>query len=151
MSDYIVREGRPEDVETLAEFNLRHAAEVEDTQLDLETCRAASRAVFEDPRKGTYYVAEHDGRVVAGLLTVPEWSDWRNGTVIWIHSVYVLPEHRRQGIYRKIYDHLKAQVLTDDNLKGLRLYVDKRNSRAQATYRALGMTDEHYALFEWLK
>lgn len=151
MSDYIVREGRVEDVETLAEFNLRHAAEIEDMQLDRETCRTAAQAVFDDPGKGTYYVATKDDAVVACLLTVPEWSDWRNGTVIWIHSVYVVPEHRRQGIYRKIYDHLKAQVLADDSLKGLRLYVDKTNTGAQATYRAMGMTDDHYAMFEWLK
>jgi len=25
------------------------------------------------------------------LLTTFEWSDWRNGTILWIQSVYVLP------------------------------------------------------------
>ncbi len=151
MSDYVIRKGQLDDIDVIADFNVRHAAEVEDTQLDLETCQAASRAVFEDPTKGTYFVAEHDGCVVACLLSVPEWSDWRNGTVVWIHSVYVVAEHRRRGVYRRLYEHLKHLVMNDPDLKGLRLYVDKRNTRAQMAYRALGMTDEHYALFEWLK
>jgi len=33
----------------------------------------------------------------------------------------------------------------------VRLYVDKRNAAAQRVYERLGMTREHYDLFEWLK
>jgi len=31
---------------------------------------------------------------------------------------------------------------------GLRLYVEKENSRAQATYAALGMEPAYYSLFQ---
>jgi len=34
---------------------------------------------------------------------------------------------------------------------GFRLYVERDNARAQATYRAAGMEQTHYILFEELK
>ena len=37
-------------------------------------------------------MAEADGAVVASALITYEWSDWRNGQVWWIQSVYVVPE-----------------------------------------------------------
>jgi ribosomal protein S18 acetylase RimI-like enzyme len=42
-------------------------------------------------------------------------------------------------------------VDSDSTLRGLRLYVDKSNTKAIATYESLGMNQEHYHLFEWLK
>ena len=78
------------------------------------------------------------------LMTVPEWSDWRNGTVLWIHSVYVLPRERRRKIFTALYEHLLRRVEQSENLVGLRLYVDKRNEPAQHVYESLGMTREHY-------
>ena len=38
-------------------------------------------------------------------------------------------------------------VLADSNLRGLRLYVDKRNQHAQKTYEALSMNGEHYQMY----
>jgi GNAT superfamily N-acetyltransferase len=108
-------------------------------------------AVYGDPGKGHYYVAEVDGQVAGSLLTIDEWSDWRNGTVLWIHSVYVRPEFRRRGVFRALYAHLKQKVESDAGLRGLRLYVEKDNRVAQNTYADLGMDGEHYKLFEWMK
>jgi len=109
------------------------------------------RAVFDDPGLGEYWVAELDGTVAACLLVTREWSDWRNGTVLWIQGVYVVPESRGRGIYRALYEQLRRRVEATPDLKGIRLYVDLRNRRARATYERLGMTHEHYALYEWLK
>jgi GNAT superfamily N-acetyltransferase len=127
------------------------AQETEQLQLDRDVVSEGVRGVFQEPARGTYWLAEQDGRIVAVLLAVPEWSDWRNGTVLWMHSLYVIPEARQQGVFRKLYQHLKRQVEISDDLVGLRLYVDKRNKAAQEVYDRLGMTKEHYDLFEWLK
>lgn len=87
------------------------------------------RAVFDSPEKGKYFAAEDNGTVVGCLLTIPEWSDWRNGTVLWIHSVYVLPEYRSKGVFKMLYQNLVDLVNSPDNdLRGLRLYVDKSNT-----------------------
>jgi GNAT superfamily N-acetyltransferase len=109
------------------------------------------QGVFDDPTKGEYWIAEREGEVVGSLLTVPEWSDWRNGTVLWIHSVYVVPGTRKQGVFRTLYENLRVRVESSDHLKGLRLYVETGNGNAQKVYEKMGMSADHYQLFEWLK
>ena len=127
------------------------ALETENLILDSKTIKEGVTAVFSDPSKGYYFVAEENGKVIGSLLTTFEWSDWRNGTVLWIQSVYVLPEHRKKGVYRILYSHIKSMVEQDNNLKGIRLYAEKSNTTAQIVYKAMEMTDEHYLLYEWLK
>lgn len=132
-------------------FQLRMAEESEGTQLDPETLTAGVDAVFNGQAQATYWVAEDNQQIVGMLMTVPEWSDWRNGTVIWIHSVYVVPEARRRGVFRSMYKYLHTTVRESENLVGLRLYVDTANADAQKVYETMGMTREHYYLYEWLK
>ena len=107
--------------------------------------------LFKDSTKGRYYVAEEGGEVVGSLMTTYEWSDWRNGTVLWIQSVYVEKKHRGQGVYKKMYNHIQQLVDADPDLKGIRLYVDKTNVAAQQTYKKIGMNGEHYTVYEWMK
>jgi ribosomal protein S18 acetylase RimI-like enzyme len=136
---------------TIIHFQKLMAWETEKLQLDEEVLQKGVQAVLNDENKGQYYVAELEHEIIASLLITYEWSDWRNGWVWWIQSVYVLPEARKRGVFKSMYQHLKSQVAQSADIRGLRLYVDKTNTAAQKVYDALGMTDEHYALFEWLK
>ena len=147
----IVREAKFEDLISILEFQLAMAKETEGIELERETVEKGVAAVLENPSKGLYYVAEENEEVIGSLLTTYEWSDWRNGTVLWIQSVYVIPGFRRQGVYSKIYEYVKDRVLKNDSLKGIRLYADRQNSGAQQVYRKLGMNPDHYITFEWLK
>ena len=147
----VVRPASSADAPRIVQFQVSMALETEELALDPAIVASGVAAVFEDPAKGRYWVAERGGQVAGMLLTVREWSDWRNGTVLWVHSVYVDPPVRRSGVYRALYDHLRAIVDEDEGLVGLRLYVDKRNTGAQETYEMLGMTREHYHLYEWMK
>lgn len=151
MSDVHIRPGLLFDIEAIADFQVKMAQETENLALDLVTVNKGVTAVMDDPGKGKYWVAEIDGKLVGCLLTVSEWSDWRNGNVLWIHSVYVVPEMRGQGVFKALYTHLKQLVHEASDLRGLRLYVDKSNHLAQKVYQSLGMNGEHYQLFEWLK
>lgn len=147
-----VRPGLLFDIDVIAEYQVKMAFETENgLKLDPPTVNLGVTAVMDDPSKGKYWLAEVDGKVVGCLLTVPEWSDWRNGTVLWIHSVYVHPDFRKYGVYKALYGHLKQMVTESSELRGLRLYVDKTNLNAQKVYEALGMSGEHYHLFEWMK
>jgi RimJ/RimL family protein N-acetyltransferase len=146
-----VRSGEPTDAAAIVGFQLRMARETEALELDRATLGRGVAAVFADPRKGAYWIAERDGLAVGCLLTTFEWSDWRDGVVLWIQSVYVVPEERGRGVYRALYARVRRQVAESETLKGIRLYVDKRNAAAQRVYERLGMTREHYDLFEWLK
>ena len=147
----IIRKAVPSDTEQIAGFQLSMARETENISLDPATVTQGVKAVFSDTSKGNYFVAEQDGHVIASLLTTFEWSDWRNGTVLWIQSVYVLPEFRGKGVYRAMYTHIKSLVEQETKLKGIRLYAEKTNTIAHQVYEKLGMTAEHYQLYEWLK
>src|SRR5690606_34538050 len=103
------------------------------------------------PGRGRYWIVEKDSNPIGMCLTVPERSDWRNKTVVWIHSVYTLPKFRGLGVYRMLYSFLKEMVQRSPELAGLRLYVDKRNLNAMKVYDRLGMNPDHYVLYEWLK
>lgn len=146
-----IRPARPGDARAIVEFQIRMARETEGLELDLPTVTRGVRAVFDDPSKGEYWVAEAGGRVVSSLMTTYEWSDWRDGTVLWVQSVYVLPEMRGSGVYRRLYEHLRERVRSSPGLMGIRLYVDRRNTAAQRVYERLGMSREHYEMFEWMK
>jgi ribosomal protein S18 acetylase RimI-like enzyme len=147
----IVREANREEARLIAAFQLAMAAETEQLMLDPEVVDKGVLAVFDDPSKGKYYVTISNDEVIGSLMTTYEWSDWRNGTVLWIQSVYVLPPYRRLGAYRKMYRFLQEKVISDPHLRGIRLYVDKSNAPAQSTYVALGMNADHYQTFEWMK
>lgn len=87
--------------------------------------------------------------MVGQLMITHEWSDWRNGDIWWIQSVFVHPDHRRGGVFKTLYDHVR-RVARDSKAAGLRLYVERENFNAQATYQKLGMKLTDYAVMEEL-
>ena len=145
------RDARQSDAPDIVDFQVAMARETEDFALDRTTCTRGVEAVFHDRTLGRYFVAEDEGRVVASLLITAEWSDWRNGTVWWIQSVYVRPEARRRGIYAGLYEHVRKIAEQASGVMGIRLYVDRRNRAAQEVYRRMGMNGDHYQVFEWMK
>ncbi len=149
MIDY--RQATPDDVSVIVDFQLAMALETEELELDRVVCSAGVQAVFDDPSRGRYFLAQSEGTVVASLMITYEWSDWRNGNVWWIQSVYVRPSFRGQRVYAGLYEHIQRLVQADDGIRGIRLYVDRRNVSAQTVYTRLGMNGEHYQVFEWMK
>lgn len=145
------RKAVPADAPAIVEFQIAMARETEELDLDRDICAKGVNAVFEDASHGQYYVCESEGRVIGSTLVTYEWSDWRNGVVWWIQSVYVEPEARGQGVYKGLYRFIQGLAVADANVRGIRLYVDKRNARAQQVYAKLGMNGEHYQVFEWMK
>lgn len=146
-----IRQAGPADAETIIGFQRAMAVEVEDTELPLETITAGVEAELANPDLGPYWLAEIGGEIAGCMQITPEWSDWRNGTIWWIQSVYVRPEFRGRGVFKRLFSHVKRMVADNDAYRGLRLYVDKRNERAQRVYEKLGMDGEHYRMYEWLK
>jgi len=146
-----IRKATREDASIIVRFQLQMAMETEKLELSEAIVSKGVQHIFDTPEIGFYVVAEADRDVVSSLLVLSEWSDWRCGYVWWIHSVFVKPEVRRQKIFRQMYDHLKAEVASRDDLFGLRLYVEKENLIAQKTYEALKMDGHHYKLYQWMK
>ena len=150
MSSSSIAVGRAatEDVAAITQFNIAMAAETEDLALDPQTVHAGVAAVVSDDRRGFYLVARSDGKAVGSLMITYEWSDWRNGNLWWIQSVYVVPSARKQGIFRLLYDNVISLAKQSGDAAGVRLYVEKDNHGAQEVYRKLGMSETAYRVFE---
>ena len=143
-----IRQGGIDDGETITRFNAAMALESEGVSLDRATLRAGVEAALVDDAKAFYLLAEADGEPVGQLMVTTEWSDWRNGWIWWIQSVYVKPESRRQGVYRRLYQRLMEMARARGDIRGMRLYVMRENWTAKRTYEALGMSHSHYDLYE---
>ncbi|OFY43384.1 MAG: hypothetical protein A2X18_00080 [Bacteroidetes bacterium GWF2_40_14] len=147
----IIRDANIEDQSAIIDFQQAMALETENLQLDKEVLSRGVLSVLEDQTKARYFIADLDGLAVGMLMITLEWSDWRNGWVWWIQSVYTKPGYRKIGVYKLLYGHVREIVEKSENIRGLRLYVDKRNIRAQQVYESLGMTGEHYTTYEWMR
>jgi ribosomal protein S18 acetylase RimI-like enzyme len=132
----------------IADYNLRLAEETEALRLDPAVVAGGVTALLQDPAKGRYFVAEAEGQVIGQLMITYEWSDWRNGNLWWIQSVYVPPEFRRLGVFRRLYDHLLNLARQQRDVRAIRLYVHGENDRARKSYERLGMSRTHYEIFE---
>lgn len=146
-----IREANIKDCQEIVNFQQEMALETENLQLNIDVLKEGVLSVFKDPAKAKYYIAETEGVIVGMLMITLEWSDWRNGWVWWIQSVYTKPGYRKMGVYKLLYEYVRQQVRDSENIKGIRLYVDKRNIRAQRVYESLGMTGDHYTTYEWMK
>ncbi len=142
-----VRRGAAGDVDVIARANVAMAMETENLTLDMSIVREGVRQGIEDPQKAIYWVAECEGRVVGQLMVTHEWSDWRNGDIWWIESVYVEERFRKRGVFRALFEFAEEQSRVAGAV-GLRLYVERENERAQTVYSRLGMAMTHYQVME---
>ncbi|NCF23107.1 MAG: GNAT family N-acetyltransferase [Gammaproteobacteria bacterium] len=148
--DMQIREALESDAGQIAEFNSRLAAETEGIQLLPGVVGPGVEAMLADPSKGRYWVAEGRGRIVGQIMVTYEWSDWRNGMIWWIQSVYVHGEYRRSGVFSALYRHVESLARKDPGVCGIRLYVERENSRARQTYASLGMARTDYRIMQTL-
>lgn len=146
--DLAIREAVASDATQIAHYNALLAIESEGTQLAPEVAGPGAEAMFTDCSRGRYWLAEADGRVIGQLMLTYEWSDWRNGMVWWIQSVYVHGDYRRKGVFSALYRHVESLARQDPEVCGLRLYVERDNARAQSTYEALGMHMTNYLVMQ---
>ena len=151
MKSFNIRKGQPNDYQQIAFFQKQMALETEEQELDDKSLYDGVRSVFERTRdfhKGFYLIAESDSSVIGSLLITREWSDWRDAWFWWIQSVYVLPEWRRNGVYKRLHEKVREIAKIENDICGIRLYVEKTNKIAQAVYRQVGMSESNYILYE---
>ena len=142
-----VREADQLDVPTLVEYNLSLAYETENILLDKNVLRLGIKKALElnDCR---YIVAELENKIVGQTMITSEWSDWRNGVIWWIQSVYVSPDYRKRGVFQNILNYIENLAKEIPEIKVLRLYVMKENQIARRAYRSLGMNNSGYLVYE---
>ena len=81
-------------------------------------------------------------------MITSEWSDWRNGVIWWMQSVYVNPDYRKRGVFQNILKYIENLAEEIPEIKALRLYVIDKNQIARRAYRSLGMNNSGYLVYE---
>ena len=142
-----LRAADPRDVGVIADFNQAMAQQTEGRTLPRARLEAGVAALLGDASKGFYVLAHCDGRIVGQAMVTYEWSDWRNAPLWWIQSVYVLDAFRRRGVYTALHREVHARALAAGAC-ALRLYVERDNHTARATYEHLGMSHCKYDMYE---
>ena len=147
---FTIRPAKLEDVESIARFNLALCRETENRDLDPDVVKDGVANFLAHPRRGRYYIAEAVGQVIGQTAHTYEWSDWRNGELWWIQSVYVHPAHRGKGVFRSLFEHIRQLGDADPDCCGIRLYMERENDTARRSYLNLGFTATGYEVFETL-
>ena len=129
---FAVRPARIEDAATIVDFNLRPRSVTEKKELELTVVTAGVDAILRDPRLGRYFVAVDGDRILGQLMVTEEWSDWRNGRILWPQSVYVDAAARGRGVFRRMLAQVH-KIGRSEGVVGIRLYVENTNRRAQET------------------
>ena len=146
-SEINIREANKGDITILVQNNQALAEKTEALLLDKDVLREGIEQALKR-EECHYFVAVIGEKVVGQTMITYEWSDWRNGIIWWIQSVYVLPAHRKQGIFRVLFKHIENLAKVNPQVKALRLYVMHNNNAGQETYQSLGMNDSGYIVFE---
>lgn len=146
-----IRKALNKDIDVIARYNYNLAYETENKILDMNILTKGVEAIIKDENKGIYNVCEINGEVVGQIMYTFEWSDWRNGTFLWIQSVYVNKEFRGMGVFKALYKFIRDIADNDNNICGIRLYVEKENTIAKKTYKNIGMKECNYYIYEYDK
>ena len=146
-----IRNANLNDLPILVDSMIKMAKETEDLDLQPSVLEPGIKNGLIDPLKASYFIAEIDNHFAGTLMITKEWSDWRNAWVLWIQSVYTDINYRNKGVYKALYQYIKAMVDEHSEYCGIRLYVDKTNTSAQKVYTKLGMNGDHYQFFEWME
>ncbi|WP_455507093.1 N-acetyltransferase family protein [Clostridium sp.] len=146
-----IRKALNKDIDVIARYNYNLAYETENKILDMNILTKGVEAIIKDENKGIYHVCEINGEVVGQIMYTFEWSDWRNGTFLWIQSAYVNKEFRGMGVFKALYKFIRDIADNDNNICGIRLYVEKENTIAKKTYKNIGMKECNYYIYEYDK
>lgn len=146
-----IRKALNKDIDVIARYNYNLAYETENKILNMNILTKGVEAIIKDENKGIYHVCEINGEVVGQIMYTFEWSDWRNGTFLWIQSAYVNKEFRGMGVFKALYKFIRDIADNDNNICGIRLYVEKENTIAKKTYKNIGMKECNYYIYEYDK
>ena len=143
----IIREACKNDIAILVHNNMSLAKETESLELNKYVLEEGIKHALKH-EECHYFVALIDGEVVGQTMITYEWSDWRNGNIWWMQSVYVHLGYRKRGVFRSLFLHIESIARSHPQVKALRLYVMNNNIIGHRTYQRLGMSDSGYIVYE---
>lgn len=143
----IIRRATLNDAPILAYNTVAMAFESCGERILNDTALNGVQNLLQKPDRGFCIVAEHNRVIIGSLIIVYEWSDWYNGEHWWIHSVFVTPQYRKQGVYRAMYAFIQDEMKRSPSARHLKLTVEKTNTVARRSYESLGMEEASVAVY----
>jgi GNAT superfamily N-acetyltransferase len=143
-----IRNARLDDLPLIVDFNDRLAEESEGKKLDRAILSKGVQRALASPEMCRYFMAEVNGEVVGQTMITFELTDWRDGVLWWLQSVYVRPEFRKMGVFKALFQHIATLAKQSEDVRGLRLYVEQGNARAHRVYEQMGMQPGGYLVYE---
>ncbi len=143
-----VRKANQKDAVSIVKMNKALALETESITLDDQVISLGVAHCLKDSAKGSYFLAEYEGAVIGQLMFTFEWSDWRNGWIWWLQSVYVDPDFRGKGAFKSLFHHVEMLALAQLDVVAIRLYVEMHNLPAKEVYQKVGMQHSGYEVFQ---
>jgi ribosomal protein S18 acetylase RimI-like enzyme len=142
----LLRPAASHDLECLVAFTLQEALDAEGVTLRAADVRRGVSAALSDPGLARYWVAQApDGRVVASISVVTEWSNFHGGHYWWVQSLFVVGDRRGQGVVDQLLDYVAGLAAAAGALD-LRLYAHHSNARAIHAYERCGFSAAPYVL-----
>ncbi|MCH7839374.1 MAG: GNAT family N-acetyltransferase [Planctomycetes bacterium] len=123
----IIRPAAPEDYDAIVELWAASGLEVRSAGRDSRGAFVAQRTRFP----ATYLLAVIDGRIVGVILGT---HDERKG---WINRLAVHPEHRRQGLARRLIETCE-RALIREGIEIFAALVETHNSVSVGTFESAG-------------
>lgn len=143
-----VRSANLSDQAFIVQFNARLAEESEGKTLDLAVLENGVKQALTNSGRLRYWIAEVGGQVAGQAAISWEWSDWRNGWIWWLQSVYVQTPYRGVGVFRSLLAEIQNSARVEQDVIGLRLYVEDHNLAAHKVYQAVGFQPGGYQVYE---
>lgn len=112
--------------------------------------RRTLQQLIENPHFGRLFVFELAGEKVGYTVLTFGFSLEFHGRDAFVDELYVVANHRGQGIGRQVLEFL-ADVCRAESIAALHLEVERANVIAQDVYRKQGFKDhDRYLLTKWL-
>lgn len=135
------------DIQFLTEANRSVALDSEDVNLCPEAAQRGIEWVLAHPDAGHYWMLEDSEKAnpIGSCLITVEWGDWHAAPYWWLQSVYIDSCLRGNGLFAVFCELLEAEARLE-NVRELRLYVDKQNTSAIKAYDKYGFETGHYQM-----
>lgn len=143
----LIRKATIHDLESITKNNISLALETENRKMDASTVQNGIKAVFLDPRKGFYLIAENDNNIIGQIFITEEWSDWRNANIWWMHRIYVQETWRNKGVFTSLIQKIK-HMADEEGIYVLRLYAFNKNEKAIKIHKKLGFDNSPFVILE---
>jgi ribosomal protein S18 acetylase RimI-like enzyme len=143
MDEIVIRKLKEED--RAAYFQMAqefYSSDAVDHNLPRSYFENTFRELMRSEEYAQAFFLEVRGDVAGYALLAKTFSQEAGGMVVWAEELYIKPEYRSRGLCHEFYGFLRERL--PENVKRVRLEVERTNQRAVALYRRLGFQDLPY-------